>query len=221
MNMFGNLNMEFGMNTDERIRSTFMGIAVQHEGTWKIYDKSAKTLTDIGDLDVGTLPLFVMPATKLEEGDLIKRDDSYYYVVESADNKIRTISATTGKMEAAVPTDNILGIRFYSKIVAIAEDIISDISGDDSTDKLMMAMAMSSMSNDPEGTGNENTAQNNQMLLPLLLMKDKKADDTEGGSDKKSDMLKKFMLMSMMTNNNSASNQNAWLPLLLLKDDLF
>lgn len=222
MNMFGNLNMEFGMNTDERIRSTFMGIAVQHDGSWKIYDKSAKTLTDIGDMNVGSLPLFVMPATKLEEGDLIKKDDGYYYVVESKDDKIRTISASTGKMEAAVPTDNILGIRFYSKIVAIAEDLISDISGDDSTDKLMMAMAMSSMSGDSEDYSGDGNIMNNQMLLPLLLLKDNKKtdDDTEGGS-KKSDTLKKFMLMSMMSGNNGANNQNAILPLLLLKGDLF
>ena len=206
MNIFG-INMEFGMNTDENITSTFIGVAVKNGKSWRVYDKKKKTLTDIGDMSIGSLPLFIMPSTKLEEGDLIKNDGGYYYVVQVNDGNVKTLSAATGKMENVVPVDNILGIRFYSKVVTLAEDLLSDGEGDSGTDKLMMAMAMSSMTGDGQG-------QDGQMLLPLLLLKDK-----GDGDDKKTDRLTKLMLISSMCGNGG--DQNAMLPLLLLKGDLF
>ena len=206
MNIFG-INMEFGMNTDDNITSTFIGVAVKNGKSWRVYDKKKKTLTDIGDMSIGSLPLFIMPSTKLEEGDLIKNDGGYYYVVQVNDGNVKTLSAATGKMEDVVPVDNILGIRFYSKVVTLAEDLLSDGEGDGGTDKLMMAMAMSSMTGDGQG-------QDGQMLLPLLLLKDK-----GDGDDKKTDRLTKLMLISSMCGNRG--DQNAMLPLLLLKGDLF
>ena len=206
MNIFG-INMEFGMNTDENITSTFIGVAVKNGKSWRVYDKKKKTLTDIGDMSIGSLPLFIMPSTKLEEGDLIKDDGGYYYVVQVNDGNVKTLSAATGKMENVVPVDNILGIRFYSKVVTLAEDLLSDGEGDSGTDKLMMAMAMSSMTGDGQG-------QDGQMLLPLLLLKDK-----GDGDDKKTDRLTKLILISSVCGNGG--DQNAMLPLLLLKGDLF
>lgn len=98
-------------------------------------------------------------------------------------------------------------IRFYSKVVTLAEDLLSDGEGDSGTDRLMMAMAMSSMTGDGRG-------QDGQMLLPLLLLKDK-----GDGDEKKTDRLTKLMLISSMCGNGG--DQNAMLPLLLLKGDLF
>ncbi len=206
MNIFG-INMEFGMNTDDNITSTFIGVAVKNGKSWRVYDKKKKALTDIGDMSIGSLPLFVMPSTKLEEGDLIKSDGGYYYVIQVNDGNVKTLSAATGKMEEVVPVDNILGIRFYSKVVTLAEDLLSDGEGDSGTDRLMMAMAMSSMTGDGRG-------QDGQMLLPLLLLKDK-----GDGDEKKTDRLTKLMLISSMCGNGG--DQNAMLPLLLLKGDLF
>ena len=51
MNIFG-INMEFGMNTDENITSTFIGVAVKNGKSWRVYDKKKKTLTDIGDMSM-------------------------------------------------------------------------------------------------------------------------------------------------------------------------
>lgn len=206
MNIFG-INMEFGMNTDENIASTFIGVAVKNGKSWRVYDKKKKTLTDIGDMDIGSLPLFIMPSTKLEAGDLIKSDGDYYYVVQVNDGNVKTLSAATGEMKEIVPVDNILGIRFYSKVVTLAEDLISNGEDDSNTDKLMMAMAMSSMTGDGQD-------QDSQMLLPLLLLKDKGDSD-----DKSANHLTKLMLVSSMCSNGR--DQNALLPLLLLKGDLF
>ena len=206
MNIFG-MNMEFGLNTDENITSTFIGVAVKNGESWRVYDKKKKTLTDIGDMSIGSLPLFIMPSTKLEEGDLIKNDGGYYYVVQVNDGNVKTLSAATGKMEEVVPVDNILGVRFYSKVIVLAEDLLSDNEGDGGSDRLMMAMAMSSIAGDGRG-------QNDQMLLPLLLLKDK-----GDGDDKKADRLTKLMLDSSMCGNGGG--QNSMLPLLFLKGDLF
>ena len=67
-----NLNMEFGPNKDENIASTLMGIAVKNGDSWRIYDKEKKVITDIGDMQLGNFPIFILPTTKLSEGDLIR-----------------------------------------------------------------------------------------------------------------------------------------------------
>ena len=48
MNMFGNI--EFGINKDNKIASTLLGVAVKSaSGGWRIYDKAKKSITDLGD----------------------------------------------------------------------------------------------------------------------------------------------------------------------------
>ena len=76
-NNFFNMNMEFGPNKDENIASTLMGVAVKNGDSWRIYDKKTKQITDIGDMQLGNLPIFILPTTKLSEGDLIKDAGEY------------------------------------------------------------------------------------------------------------------------------------------------
>lgn len=215
MNMFG-INMECGASNDPNISSTFLGIAVKNGESWRIYDKEKKTLTDIGNMSIGNLPLFIMPSTDLQEGDLIKNNGHYFYVVEMGKTSVKTLSASTGEIKEVVPVNNILGINFYSKVIALADDLfdIGDTTEGDSTDKLMMAMALSSM-----GAGGDDGGQNmSQMLLPLMLLKDKGGEDGEG-KDKKTDKLLRMMLISQI--GNSGGDQSGLLPLLFLKKDIF
>ena len=55
-----NMNMEFGPNKDENIASTLMGIAVKNGDSWRIYDKKKKEITDVGDMQLGNLPIFIL-----------------------------------------------------------------------------------------------------------------------------------------------------------------
>lgn len=191
MNIFG-INMEFGANSDENITSSLFGVAVKNGETWRVYNKEKKTLTDIGDMSIGSFPLYIMPSSKLEEGDLIKDNGSYYYVIESGDGNVKTVSAATGKIEEVIPVSNILGIRFYSKVMALTDGLFDDFGKGDDTETLLIAAAMSSTQSTAK-TDADNQNQVNQMLLPLLLLKNGREtiDNPDGGAadSKKSDKL--------------------------------
>ena len=195
-----NMNMEFGPNKDENIASTLMGVAVKNGDSWRIYDKKTKQITDIGDMQLGNLPIFILPTTKLSEGDLIKDAGEYYFVMKVAAGSTQTLCAKTGEMKTVIPIKNVLGFSCYSKVIALSDSI--NMGGDFDVEKLAI---MSTMCGQPS----QNNNQMNQ-LLPLMLFKDKL-----GGDD---DMMK-MMLMSSMMGGNMAGNNNPVMSYLML--DMF
>ncbi len=201
-----NMNVEFGPNTDKNIASTLMGVAVKNGDSWRIFDKKKKEITDVGDMQLGNLPIFILPTTKLSEGDLIKDAGEYYFVMKVESGSTQTLCAKTGEMKTVIPIKNILGFSCYSKVIALSESIITDWEFD--IDKLAMMSAM-------YGQNGENGNQMNQ-LLPLMLFKDK-----NGGDNEMEKMLKMMLMSSMMSasanDGNPNGNINQFVPFLLLE----
>ena len=199
-----NTNMEFGPNKDENIASTLMGVAVKNGDSWRIYDKKKKEITDVGDMQLGNLPIFILPTTQLSEGDLIKDAGEYYFVTKVATPKTptQTLSARTGEMKSVVPIKNVLGFSCYSKVIALSDSL--NMGDNFDVEKLAIMSAMC-------GQTGENGGQMNQ-LLPLMLFKDKL-----GGDD---DTMKLLLMSSMMTSEDDGGQMNQLLPLMLFKDKL-
>ena len=199
-----NMNMEFGPNKDENIASTLMGVAVKNGDSWRIYDKKKKEITDVGDMQLGNLPIFILPTTQLSEGDLIKDAGEYYFVTKVATPKTptQTLSARTGEMKSVVPIKNVLGFSCYSKVIALSDSL--NMGDDFDVEKLAIMSAMC-------GQTGENGGQMNQ-LLPLMLFKDKL-----GGDD---DTMKLLLMSSVMTSEDDGGQMNQLLPLMLFKDKL-
>jgi len=199
-----NMNMEFGPNKDENIASTLMGVAVKNGDSWRIYDKKTKQITDIGDMQLGNLPIFILPTTKLNEGDLIKDAGEYYFVMKVAKGSTQTLCAKTGEMKTVIPIKNVLGFSCYSKIIALSDSF--NMGDDFDVEKLAIMSAMCGQSGEDGGQMNQ--------LLPLMLFKDKL-----GGDD---DMMKMMLMSSMMSAPAEDGDQNATmnqlLPLMLLKE---
>ena len=199
-----NMNMEFGPNKDENIASTLMGVAVKNGDNWRIYDKKKKEITDVGDMQLGNLPIFILPTTKLNEGDLIKDAGEYYFVMKVAKGSTQTLCAKTGEMKTVIPIKNVLGFSCYSKIIALSDSF--NMGDDFDVEKLAIMSAMCGQSGEDGGQMNQ--------LLPLMLFKDKL-----GGDD---DMMKMMLMSSMMSAPAEDGNQNATmnqlLPLMLLKE---
>ena len=203
-NNFFNMNMEFGPNKDENIARTLMGVAVKNGDSWRIYDKKTKQITDIGDMQLGNLPIFILPTTKLSEGDLIKDAGEYYFVMKVAAGSTQTLCAKTGEMKTVIPIKNVLGFSCYSKVIALSDSF--NMGDDFDVEKLAIMSAMCGQSGEDGGQMNQ--------LLPLMLFKDKL-----GGDD---DMMKMMLMSSMMSAPAEDGNQNATmnqlLPLMLLKE---
>ena len=199
-----NTNMEFGPNKDENIASTLMGVAVNNGDSWRIYDKKKNEITDVGDMQLGNLPIFILPTTRLSEGDLIKDAGEYYFVTKVATSKTptQTLSVRTGEMKRVVPIKNVLGFSCYSKVIALSDSL--NMGDNFDVEKLAIMSAMC-------GQTGENGGQMNQ-LLPLMLFKDKL-----GGDD---DTMKLLLMSSMMTSEDDGGQMNQLLPLMLFKDKL-
>lgn len=199
-----NMNMEFGPNKDENIASTLMGVAVKNGDSWRIYDKKTKQITDIGDMQLGNLSIFILPTTKLSEGDLIKDAGEYYFVMKVAAGSTQTLCAKTGEMKTVIPIKNVLGFSCYSKVIALSDSF--NMGDDFDVEKLAIMSAMCGQSGEDGGQMNQ--------LLPLMLFKDKL-----GGDD---DMMKMMLMSSMMSAPAEDGDQNATmnqlLPLMLLKE---
>lgn len=201
-NNFFNLNAEFGLNTDENISSTLMGIAVRTNGTWRIYDKKENAITDIGDMQLGNLPLFIMPKTKLEIGDLIKSDEGYYYVKKLENGVALTLSASTGELKQVVPVKNLFGFSCYSKVCSLCEEL--DIG--EEMDMETLAIMSTIFGNYGENNGTMN------QFLPFMFMKD---------GFKEGFNLKKLFIISMLTSSQKNQQNPAMqqlLPILILKE---
>ncbi len=193
-----NLNLEFGPNKDENIASTLMGIAVKNEDNWRIYDKKKKEITDVGDIQLGNLPIFILPTTKLNEGDLIKDASEYYYVMKVEKESTQTLCAKTGEMKTIIPIKNVLGFSCYSKVSAFSDFI--NVGEDFDVEKLALMSTMC-------GQNGKDSGQMNQ-LVPLMLFKDKL-----GGDD---DMMKIMLMTSMMSTPTEDGDQSATMNPLLL-----
>lgn len=200
-NLF-NMNMEFGPNKDENIASTIMGVAVKNGDSWRIYDKKKKEITDIGDMQLGNLPIFIIPTTELKEGDLIKDSGEYYFVVKVDMRSTQTLCVKTGEMKTVIPIKNILGFSCYSKVIAFSDSIESDCDFD--VEKMVLMSTMMEQSGEDKGQMNQ--------LLPLMLMKDNDCEDD--------DMMKTLLMASMLSapaESGQNTDMNQLLPIMLLK----
>lgn len=199
-----NMNLEFGISKDDNIASTLMGVAVKNGNSWRIYDKKKKEITDVGNMELGKFPIFILPTSKLSEGDLIKDGGEYYFVTKVATAKTltQTLSARTGEMKSVVPIKNILGFSCYSKVIALSDSFNTESDFD--IEKLAIMSAMCGQ------TGNNGNQMN--QLLPLMLFKDKL-----GGED---DTMKMLLMSSMMNSEDDSNQMNQLLPLMLFKGEL-
>ena len=177
-----------------------MGVAVKNGDNWRIYDKKKKEITDVGDMQLGNLPIFILPTTKLNEGDLIKDAGEYYFVMKVAKGSTQTLCAKTGEMKTVIPIKNVLGFSCYSKIIALSDSF--NMGDDFDVEKLAIMSAMCGQSGEDGGQMNQ--------LLPLMLFKDKLGDN---------DDMMKMMLMSSMMGGNMAGNNNPVMSYLML--DMF
>jgi hypothetical protein len=100
-----------------------MGVAVKNGDNWRIYDKAKAEITDVGDMQLGNFPIFILPTIKLAEGDLVKYEGEYYFVNKIESGVIKALCVKTGEVKTLLPIKNLMGFSCYSKLVAINDFI--------------------------------------------------------------------------------------------------
>ena len=134
-----NMDMEFGQSKDQNLVSTIMGIAVMNEDGWSIFDAKKNEITNINVVkNKNIFPIYIMPATNIKKGDLIKESGEYYYVTEAYNNNLIAVSAKTGKMKAIKPHRDVRDKKYYVKLTSFMDFL--DFGGDSNLLKMMMLM---------------------------------------------------------------------------------
>lgn len=211
-----NMNAELGLNKDESIAGTLMGTAVKNGDSWRIYSKDKQEITDVGDMQLGNFPTFIIPTTKLSEGDLIKDAGEYYFVIKVEKGITRTLRAGTGEFKDIIPIKNVWGFSCYSKVISLSDfiDIGEGFGVEADAEEMAVISSIMSATMSPTAEGGDQNAVMSK-LLPMIFMEEKL-----GGDD---DEVKMLTLLLVLFATAEGGDQNAvmgMLPMILMKGKL-
>jgi hypothetical protein len=186
-----------GKITTSDIRLSMSGIAIKNEqGTYVVYDKTAKTLTDVKDFVVDADDMFYgLPVKEPKVGDLIKVADEFLYVTAVTSEGVKVINPMTSQIEIKVPVKNLFGFNFFVKVVSMM-DMMNQEGGQNSLLPLMLMK-----------DGDTDLSE----MMMLMMASGQKMDDFFGGAVEginpmmlmmakggKGDMLETMLLMKAM-----------------------
>ena len=215
----GMFNHKFGKVRGSVLALSYDGkIAVKKTNTedYVRYNAETSTVENIKDFVINDSKWFFMiPATEVEVGDIIKYNDGFYQVIKVNEENISAINLMNSTMTTIVK-ETIFGMSCYAKVISLIDPstfgngnngmMAMMMLGDDNMDikELMMLQMM---------TNGNKGGQTNPMMMMLLM------NDDMGGDD---DMLSTMLMMNMMNGGNGFDMnnifQNPMMMMLLLKD---
>ena len=163
---------------------------------WFAYDKASEDWVDVSpfNFDIKFPAFYMMPVAKdkIATGDFILHCNSWVRIVDF-DDALRPIAEDPWKKEiiTIMPTKNMFGFDFYTKLVNVFGDFAGNASKDNPFGNMLPFMMMS------EGGKMED-------MMPMLMMMDGQFDMSNPmmlmamcGDGKMSDMLPLMMMMNM------------------------
>ena len=198
-NMKG-FNFDFGpCSNNDAVRMSMYGIAVKNiAGIWVSYNAKDKSIIDVDVFNFdGGKYMFKMPVpiSDIMIGDVIIHNRVPMFVTDvTADNKIVAVDVRAGEEKNVIPTTNMFGFNFITKIVSMF-NALGDAPTPEAPFGNMLPFLMMNDGEDfdpmlmfmmTQGTGGSDMFSNPMMMY--FLMKDK---------DNMSDMLPMMMMMGM------------------------
>ena len=192
-----NMNFDFGAVTDPKIAISPFGIAVKNpEGNYCYYDPKKCEIVDCTPFTFDTKQfLFNMPVaiSAIAEGDVIMHHQYPMFVKSVADSegRIVAIDISEGEEKYILPTKNMFGFNFITKIVSFLDmknngadaenpfgnmlPFLMMMQDGKELDPMMLLMMSGSLTGSEMSLKNMNLPQN--PLMMYLLLKDKKNMD--------------------------------------------
>ena len=189
--LFGNI--DFGSCEKDNVRMSPYGLAVQNQsGTWVAYDKATDSIIDVEILNFdGGKYLFKMPVAlkDVAAGDVIIHSRTPV-IVDLVDDtgRVVCVDPRAGEEKIVIPTKNMFGFNFVTKIVNMFENMLGTPNADQPFGNMLPLMLVDSDSD----------------MLPLALMM------TQGGQTANFNPLMLYAL-----SQNKGGNDNL-LPLMLM-----
>lgn len=182
-------NFDFGPCTNDQVRMSMYGLAIKNaSGEWVSYNDGQVVNVDVLNFD-GAKYMFKMPVAvkDIAVGDIVIHNRVPMFV-ESVENGIHVVDIRAGEKKEILPTTNMFGFNFVTKIVSLFNAFQSSptpdqpfgnmlpflmLNGEDGktmdSDTMLMFMMMQNQN------GSINIFANPMMLY--FLMKDKGGND--------------------------------------------
>ena len=121
-------NFEFGKINTQDLKMSINGLAFRRlDNSYATYDAKDNSFTDVTDMILNFNHIYVMPvsAKDLKEGDIVKHLNVYVIIKEvHSDGTISAISPIKGEEIIVIPTKNMFGFNYYSKVFNIFEGML-------------------------------------------------------------------------------------------------
>jgi hypothetical protein len=213
-------NHKFGKVRGSVLALSYDGkIAVKKANTedYVRYNAETSTVENIKDFVINDNKWFFMiPATEVEIGDIIKYNDGFYQVIKVNEDNISAINLMNSTMSTIIK-ETIFGMSCYAKVISLID---KDTFGSDSNNMMMMFMMMEDDENMDmkelmmmQMFTNKDEKQNINPMMLTLMMDDNDDDD----------MLTNMMMLQMMTGGNAQFDmgnmmQNPMMLMMMMKD---
>lgn len=179
-------NFDFGPCSNDNIRMSMYGLAVQNNaGIWVSYNNGQIVDVDVFNFD-GRQYMFKMPVAikDIKVGDIVIHNRVPMFVTSTEGGSISAVDVRAGEAKTIIPTTNMFGFNFVTKIVSMFDAFTGAPTADQpfgnmlpfimmgdnkDIDPMMMFMMMNQ--------GNGAFDMSNPMMLYFMFAKDGKSND--------------------------------------------
>lgn len=196
--------LDFGKANKDLYRLSHLGLAIKNaEGTFVSYDSANEELVDVDlfDFDLDGM-IYKMPVAhnQVSAGDVIVHNGKSV-IVESklVNGRIKVIDPVEGAAKDIMPTKNMFGFNFFTKILCLMDMNNLGASNDNPFGNMMPFMMMSAMK---DGKGGDNDMMTMMMMSQMM-----------GGNSQMGDMFSNPMMMMAMM---SGDNMGDMLPMMMM-----
>ena len=197
--------LDFGKANKDLFRLSHLGLAVKNsEGTFVSYDKNNNNLVDVDlfDFDLDGM-IYKMPVAHNQViiGDVIIHNGSPVLVKDTLTNSdnLEVIDPVAGEIKTIIPTKNMFGFNFFTKILCLIDMNNLGASSDNPFGNMMPFMMMSAMK---DGRGGNND------MMTMMMMSQMMSRNSQMG-----DMFSNPMMMMAMM---SGDNMGDMLPMMMM-----
>lgn len=194
-------SIKFGVAKD--VRMSIYGPAFQgaHEGSPSWYAYNNNTLVDVTDMVFDSMKLFyMMPVAQnaIKVGDFIWHGSQWVKVINILSNgRVEAESIWLREVVTILPTTNIFGFNFYTKLVPLIENFNTNCAATTTNPFGMLPMLMAMSDNKSDDVS--------EMLLMSMMM--------NGGQT--SNGFNPMMLMLLSNSDNKGKKMDSLLPLMM------
>lgn len=161
-------NFDFGSCENDNVKMSMYGIAVKNPtGTWVSYDSKSGNVIDVDILNFNGKYLYKMPSAikDIKAGDVIIHNRKPVFVTHVEDGKILCVDPAAGEEKVVLPTRNMFGFDFVTRVVNLFGDVTKGVSADSPFGNMLPIMMLAD-------------EKNNDMLPLFFMMNGGKMDAT-------------------------------------------